>query len=568
MRPIPDPRPGTPDTRSPLRYLVHLIADRRGSVLLATVSGIVCALAQGLVPAAVGRGVDAGLIPRQRDELLLWGGTVLALGVVQALSGMLRDRSSENNRFGAGYLTMQYVTRHATRLGATLPKQVSTGQVVSVGAADITRIGAALESTARGSGAVVSTVVVAGIMLATSWQLGLVTLAGVPLMAWLMTLLMRRLHGRQRELRESQGAMTDLAMDIVDGLRVLRGIGGEEVFARRYREASQRVRHHGVRVAGVGSWISAARILLPGLLVTVIVTLGAHYVETGRIGAGALVSFYGFAVFLADQLSRITGMIDQLTRALVAARQVTDFLTLEPEPTTGTATAPADAAELTDPESGLVLPAGRFVGVVCTEQEDAALLADRLGRYTDSKVTYGGVALSALPLAEVRRLILVADNDSPLFSGPLRTELDPRDRALGDERLVRQALDDASALDVLDTLPGGADGDIGVGGREFSGGQQQRLRLARALLADPEVLILIEPSNAVDAHTEGRIAARLAAHRSGRTTAVFTTSPILLDHTDQAVLVDGGQAVATGPHHELLADPRYRSVVTREVVTT
>ena len=89
--------------------------------------------------------------------------------------------------------------------------------------------------------------------------------------------------------------------------------------------------------------------------------------------------------------------------------------------------------------------------------------------------------------------------------------------------------------------------------------------LARALAADPEILILVEPTSAVDAHTEARIASRLRQHRAGRTTVITTSSPLMLDAADVVAFISKGGVVATGPHAELLAtNPGYRRVVTRE----
>ncbi|MFJ8434737.1 ABC transporter ATP-binding protein [Kitasatospora sp. NPDC094019] len=595
MRPFPEPDPGEPALGSPGRYLLWLAAAHRASAVLAVGYGVLCTLAQAFVPAAIGRGVDRGLIAGDRGALVAWCAVVLGLGVTQAVTGTLRDRCSVTNRFGASYRTMQLVTRKAARLGAELPLRVSAGTVVSVGATDITRIGAALESTARGGGAVVSIAVVAGVMLTVSWQLGLVALVGVPLSAAAIAALMRLLHARQHDLRKEQGALADLAVDIVDGLRVLRGIGGERVFADRYRERSQRVRQEGVRVAGVESGVAAGRLLLPGLLVTVIVWLGAHFVGTGRMSPGALVAFYGYAVFLADQLRRATSMVDQLTRAFVAARMVTDLLAMEPGLGSGDLEPDPRGARgaLRDPESGLEIPPDRFVGVACARPDDMLLLADRLGRYVDSPVTLDGTPLAAFPLAEVRRRILVVDHDARLFSGGLGSQLDPHgpaaaggtggdtgggtgegadgrpaegtgDSAGDSADRLRRALDTASAHDVVEALPAGLGQEI-TGGREFSGGQRQRLNLVRALLTDPDTLVLVEPTSALDAHTEARVAERLGAHRRGRSTVVLTTSPILLDRADHVVLVEEGTVVAEGRHGELLADPRYRAVVTREV---
>jgi ABC-type multidrug transport system fused ATPase/permease subunit len=160
----------------------------------------------------------------------------------------------------------------------------------------------------------------------------------------------------------------------------------------------------------------------------------------------------------------------------------------------------------------------------------------------------------------VRERILVADNDARLFSGPLRADLDPTG---GD--LLPAALQAAAATDIIEALPDGLNSEVAERGRSFSGGQQQRLRLARALIADPEILVLVEPTSAVDAHTEARIADRLSAARAGRTTVVCTSSPLVLDRVDRVLYVERGRVVADGTHHGLLAsEPRYARAVLRE----
>ncbi|MEW2416964.1 ABC transporter ATP-binding protein [Streptomyces sp. NPDC046866] len=562
---FPAADPGAPATASPVRYLLWLATRHRGSLALATVFGVLCTLAQALVPAAVALGIDRGLLQRDRGALLLWGGAVLGLGVFQALVGMLRDRASTTNRFGAVYGTTQLVVRQAAELGADLPRRASTGSVVSVSAMDVGHLGTALEGTARGSGAVVSILFAAVFMLVTSWQLGLLVLIGVPLIAAAVARLLRVLHGRQQRLREEQGALTDLSVDIIDGLRVLRGFGGERAYGRRYREGSQAVRAEGTRVAATVADIAFLRVLLPGALLVAIVWLGAHQVSTGRLEPGLLVAFYGYAVFLTDQLGQVTTMLDQLTRANVAAGRVLDFLRLERDVPSGTRPLQDDGPDLPlhDPDSGLTVPPGRLLAVACGTDGDARILAERLCGYTDSAVLLGETPLSAHRTDDVRRHVLLADNDAALFAGRLGTELDPRDGRPDDA--VLRALDAASARDVVDALPGGLAQEI-TGGREFSGGQQQRLRLARALLADPQLLVLVDPTNALDAHTESRVARNLGPYRAGRTTVVFTTSPLVLDRADSVVFVKDGKAVAEGRHRTLLADPEYRAVVTREVL--
>ncbi len=205
-----------------------------------------------------------------------------------------------------------------------------------------------------------------------------------------------------------------------------------------------------------------------------------------------------------------------------------------------------------------------LTAIVARTTEEGARLADRLGRFADDGlVRLGDVPVDALPVEELRRRVVVSETDPLLFSGPLRDEVDPWGRA-SEEQLL-EAIAVANAEDVLDSLPEGLDGHMEERGRSLSGGQRQRLALARALLADAEILVLVEPTSAVDAHTEARIARRLHEARRGRTTVVVTASPLVLDQADRVVFLAGGRVAATGTHRELLrSSEAYRFAVTRE----
>jgi ABC-type multidrug transport system fused ATPase/permease subunit len=211
-----------------------------------------------------------------------------------------------------------------------------------------------------------------------------------------------------------------------------------------------------------------------------------------------------------------------------------------------------------------------MLGLVSADPDDSAAVALRLGRMTsDDQVSLGGTRLADLPLRTVRRRVLVSEADPRLFTGVLRDELDPWGDVRDDAALLT-ALDVAAAGDVLEALPEGLDAQVDEAGRGFSGGQRQRLALARALLADSDVLVLVEPTSAVDAHTEVMVADRLRAARHGDdrldppTTVVTTASPLVLDRCDEVAFLVAGRVVATGRHRDLLVDhPGYRETVIR-----
>jgi ABC-type multidrug transport system fused ATPase/permease subunit len=575
MRRFPVPDPGLPDTRSSARYMLWLARNQWTSLASGMWWGVCWMLSIALVPAVLGHTIDVGISARNGGELVRWSLLLVLLGGFGAVAGVLRHRNAVTNWLASSYRTVQVVTRHVPTVGATLPKLVATGDVVAIGTADISNIGGGFDVLARTAGAIVSICVVAAIMLNASVSLGLTVIIGVPALMGLMALVMRPLHLRQDRYRELQTDLTTRATDIAAGLRVLRGIGGEQTFEESYRVSSQGVRLAGVRVARVESLLSASEIFAPGVFAAIVTWLAATYAVRHQLSVGSLISFYGYATFMTMPLSTLGEAADGMTRAFVASGRVIKVLRLTPEIVDDAPPAddgasrdsirPAAALRgLSDAVCGLEAVPGGLLAVVCSEPADAVLISERLARFRDSGApTLDGVPLAALPLAEVRSRILLARNDDRLFPGTLRAELTPIDRDLPEPALAA-AVHTASAEDIVAQLDEGLDTVIDDDARSLSGGQQQRLRLARALAADPETLILVEPTSAVDAHTEARIADRLAAARAGKATIVFTSSPLVLDRADRVNYLEDGIVVASGRHRELLADcAAYRAVVTR-----
>ena len=357
--------------------------------------------------------------------------------------------------------------------------------------------------------------------------------------------------------------MTSRANDIVTGLRVLRGIGGEELFAERYRQKSQEVKRFGFRVAAAGALMKGLQVLLPGSLLVAVTWIGAHLTASGRISAGELVAVFGYTAFLMMPMSVFLETARKYTAAHAAARRVVALLNVEPAVSDAPDAITVDGiARLHDPRSGLQPEPGLLTAVACTDTAEGVRIVDRLARYVDSDATADEQRLDDIRLDDVRRLVMVCDNDAYFFAGRLRDQLDPHGSGTDDR--LQPAVRTAVAHDAVDGL-GGFDGHLDAEARNISGGQRQRLRLVRALLADPENLYLIEPTSAVDAHTEALIAQRLREHRKGRTTVVLTTSPLMLEQADQVLFVDDGKAQDGGSHRELMTtNTDYRALISRD----
>ncbi|MEU1616431.1 ABC transporter ATP-binding protein [Streptomyces sp. NPDC005722] len=551
---------------SPVRFLWWLVVSQRRRVAFGALLGSTWTVSLALSPYLLSRAVDDGLRAHDHGALAGWSGALLAGSAGTAWLGIARHRTMTKVRMDASFRTVRVTVAHATRLGATLRRRVTAGEVVAIGMSDVQAIAQSLTVTGPGVGAVVAYVVVALLLLSISPLLAAVVLAGVPLLAVTVGPLLHRLQGVGAGYREQQGALTARLVDMVTGLRVLSGLGGKEAYAARYRRDSADLREQGYRVGAVTSWVGALGNGLPALFLAVVTWLAARMAAQGTISVGELVAVYGYvAVLVVPVAFFIEGGAD-LARALVAARRVIRFLALRPEhaddPGRPTAPVPDAPAALRDPDSGVEVRPGLLTALAATRPEDAVAVVDRLGRFAPSDVTWGDVRLDAVAVGPVRERVLVADNEADLFAGTVREVVAGRREPADDA--VRAAVHAAVADDVVDALPDGLGSAVAAQGRNLSGGQRQRLRLARALHAAPDTLLAVEPTSAVDAHTEAAMAARLRAARRGRTTLVTTTSPLVLEQADVVVFLVDGKTAATGTHHDLLRDEAgYRALVSR-----
>ncbi|MEU9487849.1 ABC transporter ATP-binding protein [Streptomyces decoyicus] len=557
--------PGVPRHRSAGRYLWWLVASQRGRVAAGASYGSLWMVGLMLPPYVLSRAIDDGLVPGRMPVLVGWVAVLLAVGAVNAWLAVLRHRTMTRIRMDATFRTVRAVVAQTLRLGAALPHKVTAGEIVTIGIGDVAVISRTLTMTGPGVGGVLAYAVVAVLLLAVSPLLAAVVLLGVPLLAVLVGPLLGRLQGAETRYRERQSGLAARLTDLVGGLRVLNGLGGKEVFADRYRSASQALRGEGYRVGSVTSWVQALGVGLPTLFLAAVTWPAARMAAQGTITVGELVAVYGYAAALVVPVSFfIEGGYD-LTRGLVAARRVVRFLALEPDVARGARgarDAPGSASVLRDPASGVEVVPGLLTALATARPAESAAVVDRLGRFADSAATWGAVRLDEIAPRQLRERILVADNEADLFAGTLREvaagRRDPSEEAIG--RAVRTAV----AEDIVRGLPDGLDAPVEAQGRNLSGGQRQRLRLVRALLADPEVLLAVEPTSAVDAHTEAALATRLHTARAGRTTVVTSTSPLLLDRADRVYFLVDGTVAAVGSHRELLdGQPGYRRLVSR-----
>ncbi len=609
FRPEADGQVATdPDTRSPGAFLRWHLGQQPGVIAAATFVGFLWQLPLTLGPWLVGKAVDKGILAGSWPDLLRWAGLLGLVTVIGAVFGIAMHTLVVRSWLIALYGTVQMVARKSVQLGHVLPRRTPTGEALSVASSDSDEFGALTEVTARAGSQLVAYLVVAAIVLNTSPAMGVLVLVAAPVIVGAALPLLRPLHRRQEMERSRSSELTSMATDIVAGLRILRGIGGERTFGRNYAEQSQRTRLAGVSAGLWQAAIEATGVLLSGGFLVLLMWAGTRRVLTGYLSVGQLISFLGYGLFMVGPIQTLFEFAQKLTRALVSARKAIGLFEQAPPWREPASPVPLPTGgDLVDEVTGFVAACGLLTLVVSAVPEASAELADRLGRYLTADVEVpaetgrelkgraarlaraeraaerariaaadelvgsrewgvrlGDVDLGAARLADVRHRIVVSDTGSQLFAGTLQDAIDPHGRLTREE--AEETIRVANAEEVYDALPGGWQGVLDERGRGLSGGQRQRVVLARAIGTDADILVLVEPTSAVDAHTEARIAERVAGHRRGRTTVVATVSPLWLHHADRVALLEGGRVVAIGGHDELIdINAAYRRVVTRSL---
>jgi len=583
-----------------------MLGRQRGIIAASAVFSLLWLLPGTLSPYLLGRAIDQGVTKHDMGATLMWASLLAVVIVIGVASDVIASTFQISSWLDAMYRTMQLVARKVAQMCHVVIRRVPAGEMLSVASSDADNFGAVAEVSGRAIASLASFAFVTALVLTESLTLGLVVLASAPVILLVSAPIMVPMQRYQRLERERQSTLTGMAVDIVSGLRILRGVGGENLFGDNYQNQSQRVIAAGKRGGYWWALFQAASIVLTGWLLVLLTWLGIRHMLSGDLTVGQLIGFFGYAVFLSRPFNTFVEFIQKWIQALVSARKTLGITNHTPPWTQPASPAPWALGEIRDDRTGFVARPGELTIVVSSVPDDSAALCDRIGRYLpvgdgaidveeeslggsaearrqyrdraakreaqcrrDEEmanrpwgVTVGGVDLYDFDLAELRRHVMVTDAGAAVFAGTLQQLVDPHAEHTREQ--AERALWVSSADDVWEALPEGWQGRIDERGRGLSGGQRQRLILARSLLLDPEVLVLVEPTSAVDAHTEARIAERLPVARAGRTTILTTVSPLWLRHADRVVLLDGDTAVASGTHAELMATcPRYRAVVIR-----
>ncbi|MGO1911849.1 MAG: ABC transporter transmembrane domain-containing protein [Corynebacterium sp.] len=537
------------------------------------------AVGETAVPAVIGATVDEAVGPSDLPRLVLW---LIVLGLCfLVLSYGFRTGS----RIGWFARTRQKHRLRGDIAAATLdPARRSTGrlpgEIASLASSDTDAATGVLQQAAMGAASVLGLLVCAGYLLWADVWVGLAVLAATPLsMAALRlaTPLLSRTSHRQQEGIAAAGAS---AADVMQGVEVLRGIGGESRAARWYRRHSQDAAEAGVAAAGASGRLEGAQVFLSGVVLLIAAGLGSWRAVDGAMTVGTLVGVLGVTTFLAGPVGMVVAFIEGYTRSVASARRIAAYLGddgkaadgVDAGHTAAPSPAPSPGASVTlalADGTTVDCAAGRFTALVCGDATVHRAVGEALGHGDRSgTVLLDGVDIRSLDPRSLPGVVRIAPHTAHLFAGTLMENI----AGPGGVDLPGALLHASGCDELIELFADGAGHRVEGAGTNLSGGQQQRVVLARALAGPPDggplTRFLVDPTTAVDSVTEARIAEGLRELRAGSrqgTLVVVTTSPTLLAVADEVVLVGsgGGDVPHRATHAELLAVDSYRAVVSR-----
>ena len=568
--------------RRALRFLGATIRGQRAGVVGAALCGLGWQASAVLAPLMVKEGIDGGVLHRNHGRLVLWAGLLLGLGAFEALFGGSRHLFAIRNRAQGDGAIRDQIFGHALRLDQRYHDRVGAGELMSRSSTDSELVARVLDSLGHTIGYVLTVLAVAALMLALDWRLALVVLVPLPLISYATWRYSGRYRALVTGLQEEIGRSATLVEETVSGIRVVKGLGAGQAMVGRYGTVNDRIVGRGLEIATLDARFLPFLELVPLLCLGAVLWLGGRQVIDGKMTLGTFVSFNAYVAMIVWPMRVLGQRVVTWQQAAAAAGRIVEVLDAEPgiedgaRPRDGGGRGHVRFDQVRfgyDPDEPVLdgldldVPAGTSVALVGGTASGKSTVAALLARLYDvdgGAVRLDGVDVRELRLTDLRRAVSIVFEDTFLFTDTVRANIAYGHPEADDEDVIRAARL-AGAHEFVQRLPDGYETVLGERGFTFSGGQRQRLAIARAILGDPDVLILDDATSAVDATKEHEIRSALATVMQGRTTIVIAHRPATIALADRVALLEHGRVVETGTHEELLArSRRYRRLLALE----
>jgi ATP-binding cassette subfamily B protein len=579
-------RPDDPAVRrANLTRIARLFTAYRGR-LSAVLGLILVSAALGVVPAFLLRGVLQAIQRHETTRLSLFAGGMIAIAIVTGVLGVWQTLLSNQVGQQVMHDLRASVFRHLQRLSLAFFTRTRTGEVQSRISNDIGGVQTVVTSTATSIVSNVTTVLATMIgMVALNWELSLFAFALIPL----FVLLTRRVGEQRRQIAKStQETLADISSLVqeslsVSGILLGKTMGRTDELADRFEGESRNLASLEVRQRMAGRWVMAAIQTSFAVMPAAAYWFAGAALANGShaISVPTLVSFTTLQTRLFFPVGSLLGVGLDVQTSLALFDRIFEYLDqpidIEERPGARALDRAGDVtfdhvwfrygdSAWTLEDVSFTVPAGTktaLVGETGAGKTTLGYLAARLYDVNEGSVQIGGVDVRDLSFASLASLVGVVSQETYLFHATVRENLRFAKPDATDEEIERAA-DAARIHELIASLPEGYDTVVGERGYRFSGGEKQRIAIARTVLRNPPILVLDEATSSLDTETERHVQEALDRLAEGRTTIAIAHRLSTVQDADQIVVLDRGRIVERGTHDELLElGGRYDELVGR-----
>lgn len=535
-----------------------------------------------LVPLVMARIIDEGVSARDGGYVLRMGGLLVLIAAVSLGCALICQYYASIASQGVGTSLRREMFRKVNDLSHAELDSIGSHSLITRITNDVNQLQLAvamlIRLVVRAPFLAIGAVVMA---FTIDIQLSLIFVIAFPLIVLVLYLVMSRSVPFFQVMQKKLDRISLLTRENLEGARVIRAFSKQNAEQRRFEEASDDVADTAVRVGRLSALLNPLTMAIMNAAIIAILWFGGFQIDTGRLTQGEIVALVNYMNQILLALTVVANLVVIFTKASASAARVNEVLEMEPsvreevsEPAALDGSAPLLAFEdvsFSYPGSAepalsgisLTLNRGETLGVIGGTGSGKSTFANLIPRFYDAtsgRVLIGGRDVRELPFSQLRQIVSVVPQKAAVISGTIAENLRWRDENAPDEALW-SALKTAQAADFVEKLPLKLESHVEQGGKNFSGGQKQRLTIARALVGSPELLILDDSSSALDFATDAALRRALKQETAGMTVVLISQRASTVRRADRILVLDDGVPAGLGTHEELLQNcPVYREI--------
>ena len=524
-----------------------------------------------LTPLVMARIVDVGIRDRDMGYIMMMCAVMVAFGVFGLLCSATAQYFAAKAATGFGTALREDLFRHVNSFSYTELDMIGTSTLVTRLTSDINQVQAGvnllLRLFLRSPFIVVGAVVMAFVVNA---RLAWIFVVLVPVLSLVIYGIMLATIPLYKKVQNRLDVVLRLTRESLAGARVVRAFWRQEDEIQDFREESEGLMHMQLLVGKISALLNQATYVIINAAILVVLWLGGGTVYSGELTQGGLIALINYMTQVLLALLALSMLIVSVTKASASAGRINDVFSQASGMKEGGSETDIREGEmkvsfrhvdfaykggknaLTDIR--MEVKRGQTIGIIGGTGSGKSTVVNLIPRFYDAsagEVLVDGVDVREYPFSRLRGNIGIVPQNAVLFAGTIRENMQWGKKGASDDEIYR-ALEIAQAKEFVEAKPDGLETMVLQGGKNFSGGQRQRLTIARALVGEPEILILDDSASALDFATDAKLRRAIAAQTRGMTVFIVSQRAASIKDADQILVLDDGRQVGLGTHRELL----------------